>query len=127
MLIEGTQGVLHVRDSNLAESRLTSVNLADSMYDDVALQRTTFTKVSFAACRFENVNLSDAVVDDVNLQRTAFTNVNFAECTLENVNLSNVTIRDANLSNMTIDGVAVSLLMEVYAETVARRNAAPEA
>ncbi len=78
MNINESRESIHVRNSDLAESRLS------------------------------NTNLTGATFDNVNLLRAAFININFSNATLTNVNLTNVSISDANIAGMTINDVLVS-------------------
>jgi DNA-binding MarR family transcriptional regulator len=82
--IAGTRKALHVRNSDLTESRFSQAKLPKSRFDDVNMQATTFT----------NINLRDAHFDDVNL--------------------TNAAITDANLTGMTINGILVTDLLRAY-------------
>lgn len=84
MEIADTRKALHVRNSDLTESRFSQAKLPKSRFDDVNMQATTFT----------NINLRDAHFDDVNL--------------------TNAAITDANLSGMTINGLLVTDLLRAY-------------
>jgi DNA-binding MarR family transcriptional regulator len=76
--------VLHVQNSDLAQSRFSDVKLAASSFDDV------------------------------NMQGTTFTNINLGNASFEDVDLTNVSIKNAKLTGMKIDDVLVSELIRVY-------------
>ncbi len=101
----------HARHPN---SRFTDVDLNDSIFDDVALQRVRFKNVALSGAQFNDVNFRDVAIRDANLERAQFENVALIGAQFSNVNLRDAAIRDANLEGMTINGVLVAELFRAY-------------
>lgn len=70
--------------------------------------------------RFVDVDLQRARFEDVNLRGSAFNNVALTGASFDNVCLGNVSIVDANIEGMRINGILVSELLRVYAQTQAK-------
>ena len=61
-----------------------------------------------------NSDLAQSSFDDVNIQGSTFTNSNLGNASFIDVDLSNVSIKNANLTGMKINDVLVSELIRVY-------------
>ena len=71
------------------------------------LTGSTFSDVNLGETRFENVRLFGATFRDACL----------GNVTIEDASLENLATRDCNLTGMTINGIAVTELLRVYAES----------
>jgi uncharacterized protein YjbI with pentapeptide repeats len=98
---------LEIENRNLAGSRLAKVDLTASPFKDVKLTGSIF----------ENLDGKDIKFEDANLSYTLFSNVNLAMSSIADADLSHVAIRNSNLSGMTIEGVEVGAMLELWRET----------
>ncbi|MEP6474425.1 MAG: pentapeptide repeat-containing protein [Gemmatimonadota bacterium] len=64
--------------------------------------------------RLVDVDLRDSIFENVSLQRASFIDVKLASAVFRNVDLSHASISDARLDGMTINGVLVTELFRVY-------------
>lgn len=74
--------------------RLSSTSLKESDFDDIDMSNT----------RFHDIDLDNSVFEDASLRG----------CVFDDVDLQNVEIRNAKLNGMTIDGISVIELLDVY-------------
>ncbi len=73
---------------------VTRSNLANSVFDDVNLQGTSF--------------------NNINLSKATFTDINFSGTKFSNLNLTNVEIEACETTGMKFRGILVSDLFEAY-------------
>jgi uncharacterized protein YjbI with pentapeptide repeats len=94
MKIESEKHSLDVRRADLSGSRFADVSLSGSRFEDVNLSGCDFRKVNLAGCSFDDLNMSGWRV--------------------HNVNLAGLRIEKANLAGATIDGIAVTDMLDYW-------------
>lgn len=97
VVMKNCQHTLLVSDANLEGSRFSDVRLAQAQFREM-----TFEQSSFAECSFE---------------QTSWRRISFSGTTFEEVSLMDVQIRKSRYEGMTIDGISVVELLEVYRAT----------
>ena len=124
-----------IKNDNLASSVFDDVNMAGTTFQNVKLFQSRFDDVNLSEARFHNINFSDVEFTAAQIGGTTFRHigpppdrdghqprqrpVTFDEAILcdslfRKVDLSNVRIVDCNVAGMTIDGILVSELLELY-------------
>ncbi len=73
--------------------------------------------VNLSGSKFENVNLSVSQFHDVNLSGCVFEDIKLSGAQFKNVCFGDVAISDADYTGMTIDGIPVDELLDVYAQS----------
>lgn len=127
-------------DCNMQNVDIYDVNMKAAKFTNINLQKSLYQNSNLTEARFTNLNMSKSVLGDSNLNEIEISHVSLADayihdnnlgfqenkkpliierCELTNSriidsNLQNVSICNCNTEGMTIDGVLVSELMEVY-------------
>jgi uncharacterized protein YjbI with pentapeptide repeats len=71
-------------------------------------------EANLACSTFEDVRLSESTFKQVTFQDAKFEDVIFDGCTLRRVSLANVNIAEAHYEGMTIEGISVKEMLELY-------------
>ncbi len=121
MEIAYARDVLHVRDSDLAESRFSGTKLPAVQFTDVNMRGAVFSDVSLVGAQISDANLDGASIEgskwknaqlkNMSLEGLVVNDVNFTGARLVDVNLTGMSIDDANLTGMTINGLSVTDLI----------------
>jgi uncharacterized protein YjbI with pentapeptide repeats len=88
------------------------VNLTGSGFEDALFRNATFKHTSLEASTFELVRFDGA----------SMTNVSFEGCNIERASFVNCAIKRGRFAGMTIDGISVEELLEVYHTQQSRRH-----
>ena len=80
-------------------------------------EKITAKDVNLSDSSFEDADLSRVQFHDSTLQGATFRDVDLRGATFTDASLEEVKIVDCNLEGMTIEGIAVSTLLEVYEST----------
>ena len=79
-----------------------------------AKHRLDVHKADLSGSRFEDVNLSGCDFHDVDMSGCSFDDINMSGWRIHNVNLAGLRIEKANLAGATIDGIAVTDMLEFW-------------
>jgi uncharacterized protein YjbI with pentapeptide repeats len=91
-----------------------SLLVGAAMKINSAKHRLDVHKADLSGSRFEDVNLSGCDFHDVNMSGCSFEDINMAGWRIHNVNLAGLRIEKANLARVTIDGIAVTDMLEYW-------------
>lgn len=127
-------------DCNMENVDIYYVNMKKAKFTNISLEESLYQNANLSGARLTNLNMSKTVLGDSNLSQIEICHVSLSDAyihdnnlgfqeskkplTIERCELTNSKIIDSNLHNvsicncntegMTIDGVLVSELMEVY-------------
>ncbi|MBM7702938.1 GNAT family N-acetyltransferase [Metabacillus iocasae] len=98
----------HFSNCNLSHSTFQNINLRHSLYADLNLSHSKMRLVTLGGVQFMDTNLGDEKAP-----------ISFERCDLQGTvikgsHLKNVQIVDSDLTGMTINGISVEKLLEVY-------------
>jgi uncharacterized protein YjbI with pentapeptide repeats len=94
MKFEGARDRIEAAKSELSGSRFDDVNLSGSS--------------------FHNANMSGSSFDDINMSGWTVHNANLSGWKVSKVNLAGAAFSEGRYDGMTIDGIAVTDLLETY-------------
>jgi uncharacterized protein YjbI with pentapeptide repeats len=118
--------------ADISGSVFTDVNLKGAKFDNVNMSGVAFNNINMSGVKFHDINLSDIEVTAVQMggakfkhvglppktpgkQRpVTFTEMDLNGSTFTLVDLTNVKIESCKTEGMTIDGVAVSDMLQAY-------------
>lgn len=72
------------------------------------------TRSNLAQSRFDDVNLEGTTFNNINLSKASFTDINFSGTKFSNLNLTNVEIEACDTTGMKFRGILVSDLFDAY-------------
>lgn len=127
-------------DCNMENVDIYDVNMKNAKFTNISLEESLYQNANLSGARLTNLNMSKTVLGDSNLSQIEICHVSLSDayihdnnlglqenlkpltierCELTNSkiidsNLHNVSIGNCNIEGMTIDGVLVSELLEVY-------------
>ena len=117
---------------DISSSRFEDLNMSSSRFDNVNMSGADFENVNLSGSRFHDINFSGVTFTAAQIGGTTFRHigppdesreqqrpVTFEEGVLRDsvfrkIDLTNVKLIDCNTDGMTIDGVSVSELLEMY-------------
>lgn len=99
---------IHISNCNLSRSKFQNINFTHSSFADLNLSKSKMRFVTLGGVRFLDTNLGE------NSEPLYFEGCDLQRTKIHNSNLRNLAITDCDLAGMTIDGVPVERLLEVY-------------
>ncbi|WP_416150176.1 GNAT family N-acetyltransferase [Salipaludibacillus sp. HK11] len=114
---------------NMQNARFTNMNIGHGVYQNSYLAHSRFTNTNLIGSIFGDSNMNDTVICHVSMAGTHLHDINLGtpekkpwlieRCemkgsTIIDSNLQDVSIYNCSLEGMTIDGISVQDLMEVY-------------
>ena len=136
------------RNSNMQKVDIYECNMIKTSFSNVNLQKSIYQNTNLSKTRFTNVNMSSSVLGDSNMNKIEIchvsladayihdTNLEFQEkkvpltierCELINSriidsNLQNISICNCNIEGMTIDGILISDIINLYNDTLKTKD-----
>ncbi|AJS59297.1 GNAT family N-acetyltransferase [Paenibacillus sp. IHBB 10380] len=128
------------RDCNLQEADFYNINLEKSCFSDANMSGIKLQNINLSRTYITNTNLSNSILGDSNMSNVEICHVSLAGAYIHDVNLNtgndklplvlerceminstitdsnlqNLSIKNCNLDGMSIDGILVTDLLEVY-------------
>jgi uncharacterized protein YjbI with pentapeptide repeats len=89
-------------------------NAMPHKHEDADLSGAEFLNCKLAGAKFDDVNLSHALFHNVSLKNAKFDDVNLSHVVIHNANCSHLALEDACVEGMTIQGIPVKQMIELY-------------
>lgn len=102
----------HISNCNLSHSKFQNINFRHSFFADLNLSYSKMRLVTLAGVRFMDTNLGD------DKEPISFERCDLQGTTIKNSSLRNMQIADCDITGMTIDGIPVEKLLEVYYQEI---------
>ncbi len=114
----------HVENKDIAGSQFRHANMAGAVFEDVDLSGAKFFNVNLRGAEIGAVDFGGASFSCMNTgecypkQPALFKNLELDDCTIEKSYFRNTKLVNCDLTGMTIDGVAVTDMLETYKKTI---------
>jgi hypothetical protein len=102
----------HISNCNLSHSKFQNINFRHSFFADLNLSYSKMRLVTLAGVRFMDINLGD------DKEPISFERCDLQGTTIKNSSLRNMQVADCDITGMTIDGIPVEKLLEVYYQEI---------
>ncbi|SCN34365.1 Uncharacterized protein BCRIVMBC938_02491 [Bacillus wiedmannii] len=99
---------MNMNNCNVSQSKFRNINFKSSLYADLNLSGSKFSFVTLGGVHFKDTSLGEGK------HPISFNRCDLEGSTICNSNLKNMEIENCDITGMTIDGVPIEKLLELY-------------